>query len=143
MCFIISNDLYMAHHNSVGICHKLKSFICMGLLISQPSVFVWGPVWFLWKGAPSTEENRICGSENSCLKLISHSLERRCDRLQDQGLLAVTPEKCATTPEYGDVCSFSCKLPGYEVHPSDASKIQCTSNGTWLKDPSLTTCKGK
>ena len=41
-------------------------------LISQPSVFVWGS-WnlvclrFLWKSAPSTKENRICGSENSKL----------------------------------------------------------------------------
>ena len=24
MCFIILNDLYMAHHNSLGICHQLK-----------------------------------------------------------------------------------------------------------------------
>ena len=29
MCFIISNDLYTAHHNSFkGICHQLKSVIC-------------------------------------------------------------------------------------------------------------------
>ena len=46
----------------------------MGLLISQDSVFVWGPeacLRFLWKGAPSTKEHRICGRENN-VEPISH-----------------------------------------------------------------------
>ena len=38
----------------------------MGLLISRPSVFVWGPEACLstvsWEGTPSTKENHICGS---------------------------------------------------------------------------------
>ena len=38
MCFIILNNPYTAHRNSLGI-----SVICMGLLISRPSVFVWEP----------------------------------------------------------------------------------------------------
>ena len=59
MCFIISNDLYMAHHNLIGICHQLKihhlygtfnfstQCICMG----TRSLFVYGfrgkacPLW--------------------------------------------------------------------------------------------------
>ena len=60
MCFIIT-----AHHN---LCHQLKIHHLYGTLISQPSVFVWGPelvcLRFSWKGAPSTKENRICSSEN-------------------------------------------------------------------------------
>ena len=45
MCFIISNDLlYTTHHNLLGIyVISSKSVIYMGLLISRPSVFVWGP----------------------------------------------------------------------------------------------------
>ena len=35
---------FTGHINSLGICHQLKKFIIyIGLLISRPSVFVWGP----------------------------------------------------------------------------------------------------
>ena len=68
------NDLYMAHHNLLGICQQLKichlygtfnfltQCICMG---TRQLVCLWFSS-FLWKGAPSTKENWICGSEN-CL----------------------------------------------------------------------------
>ena len=72
MCFIILNDLYMAHHNLLGICRQLKirhlygtfnfstQCICMG----TGSWFVYRFSSFSWKGAPSTKENSICGSVN-------------------------------------------------------------------------------
>ena len=64
MCFIILNDFYMAHHNSLGICRQLKIRHLYGTFNSstQCSVFLWGPeaclstafcrfrLWFLWKG---------------------------------------------------------------------------------------------
>ena len=64
-------DLYTAHHNSLGICYQLKSTICIGILISRPSLFVWGPeaclsVVFPRKGASSTKEHCIhvvCSSD--------------------------------------------------------------------------------
>ena len=72
MCFIILNNLNMAHHNSLGISqlkirHLYGTFnfstqcICMG----TGSLFVYRFSSFSWKGAPSTKENGICGSVNS------------------------------------------------------------------------------
>ena len=70
MCFISLYDLYMAHHNSLGICRELKlchlygtfkfstQCICMG----TGSLYVYRFSLFSWKGAPSTKENGICGS---------------------------------------------------------------------------------
>ena len=81
MCFIILNDLYMAHHNSLGICRQLKihhlygtcnfstQCICMG----TGSLLVYRFSSFSWKGAPSTKENRICGSVN-CTSVFARFL---------------------------------------------------------------------
>ena len=46
MCIIISNNIYTAHHNSLGLCHQLKiRHLCgtLNFLTGRPSVFVWGP----------------------------------------------------------------------------------------------------
>ena len=62
----------MARHNSLGIRRQLKirhlygtfyfstPCICMG----TGSLLVYQFSSFSWKGAPSTKENRICGSVN-------------------------------------------------------------------------------
>ena len=70
MCFIISNYLYTAHHNLLGMYMYVispKSVACVGLLISEPSVFVWGPEACLsmvfMENVPSTKENRTGGSK--------------------------------------------------------------------------------
>ena len=72
MCFIIINDLYMAHHNSLGICRQLKirhlygivNFSTQCIYVGTGSLFANRFSSFLWKSAPSTKENGICGSVN-------------------------------------------------------------------------------
>ena len=85
-CFIISNGLYMAHHNLLVI-HTSSA--------QNPS-FLWDfqfldPVYlygdrklvclrflsFSWKGAPSTKQKRICGSENYKVYVVSWEPEGR------------------------------------------------------------------
>ena len=77
-CFIISNGLYMAHDNLLGICHQLKirhlygtfnfstQCICMGI----GSLFVLRVSLFSWKGAPSTKHKHIYGSGNCRIWLL-------------------------------------------------------------------------
>ena len=76
MCFIILNDLYMAHHNSLCICRQLKirhlygtfKYSTQCICIGTGSLLVYRFSSFSWKGAPSTKENGICGSVN-CLMI--------------------------------------------------------------------------
>ena len=73
MCFIISKELYTAHHNSLGICHQLKiphlyrtfNFSTQCIRMADRKLVCLQFSSFSWKGAPSTKENRICGSLNS------------------------------------------------------------------------------
>ena len=68
MCFIILNDLYTAHHNSLGICHQLKichlygtfnfSTQCTCSCMGTGSLFVYSFRCIRGK------EKRICGSVN-------------------------------------------------------------------------------
>ena len=40
---LISNDLYTAHHNLLGVCHQLKIHHFYGTFNFSTSVFLWGP----------------------------------------------------------------------------------------------------
>ena len=67
MCFLILNDLYTAHHNSLGtcICHQLKirhlygtfNFSTQCICMATGSLFVYGLRCFHWKACPLRRKN--------------------------------------------------------------------------------------
>ena len=120
MCFIILIDLYTTHHNSLGICRQLKihnfygtynistQCICMG----TESLLVYSFLSVWWKGAPSTNENRICGRVNCITYLLWYYNWFSCYEL------GVILEASRTTYLYS--CYFLCVFyiyvsPAYSV----------------------------
>ena len=66
MCFIIANDLYTAHHISLGIFHQLKLHHLYGTFLDPVYKFVWGPedCFAVFMERRVIRRNRIYDSEN-------------------------------------------------------------------------------
>ena len=120
MCFIISNDLYTAHHNLLGICHQLKishfygtfNFLTQCICMRDRKLVCLRFSSFSWKGAPSTKENRAVASikcswwkftsaldqapGNDFLTRGSDKQTRKCPHFQ-----AGVPQGCCSSADKG------------------------------------------